>query len=381
MSLGLHCDGTQHGLTPFETEMRRRLWWELRLLDARASEDCGAAPSAFANADTRLPLNIDDGDLDPLAELPPPEREGPTEMLYSLLRFELCSMAPSVSKLCADGSSAPQSSSSTKAGDRQSAHQQQLRAKEKAVDEFSAHMRRKYPNFFDDDISPPSAFARFAAETSRLVLTKVRLQLHFRSIQRAEDAPSSTTTTGGGAKAPDDDDDDLVLLDELFRSSVALLETCNRLGADEDLARWKWLLHRYTQWHAVSFVLSQLGLRIDALAVGLPVSPAALPQVLRRAWDAIEIAFGDQEEGCDAGGCGGGPWGLLECLRQRVRDKLDLPDAGEAPASVPQGGLSSSWSMDAALDLAGPVAFDTELSFGPEDDLSFLWGSSLDFMT
>lgn len=26
-SLGLHRDGTQFGLSPFDTEMRRRLWW------------------------------------------------------------------------------------------------------------------------------------------------------------------------------------------------------------------------------------------------------------------------------------------------------------------------------------------------------------------
>lgn len=33
--LGLHRDGTSLGLSPFEIEMRRRLWWNIVVLDAR----------------------------------------------------------------------------------------------------------------------------------------------------------------------------------------------------------------------------------------------------------------------------------------------------------------------------------------------------------
>lgn len=40
--LGLHRDGSQFKyLTPFEVEMRRRVWWVVVLLDVRASEDQG----------------------------------------------------------------------------------------------------------------------------------------------------------------------------------------------------------------------------------------------------------------------------------------------------------------------------------------------------
>jgi hypothetical protein len=37
-SLGLHRDGTAFGLPVFECEMRRRLWWQLCILDFRMAE-------------------------------------------------------------------------------------------------------------------------------------------------------------------------------------------------------------------------------------------------------------------------------------------------------------------------------------------------------
>lgn len=38
-SLGMHRDGSALNLAPFEAEMRRRLWWNICILDTPASED------------------------------------------------------------------------------------------------------------------------------------------------------------------------------------------------------------------------------------------------------------------------------------------------------------------------------------------------------
>lgn len=38
-SLGMHRDGSTFNLPPFEAEMRRRLWWNICILDTPASED------------------------------------------------------------------------------------------------------------------------------------------------------------------------------------------------------------------------------------------------------------------------------------------------------------------------------------------------------
>lgn len=37
-TMGVHRDGTFLGLKPFKTEMRRRLWWHICILDLRSSE-------------------------------------------------------------------------------------------------------------------------------------------------------------------------------------------------------------------------------------------------------------------------------------------------------------------------------------------------------
>jgi hypothetical protein len=44
-TLGIHRDGSHFKLPPFETEMRRRLWWQVCVLDARSSEDQGSDPT------------------------------------------------------------------------------------------------------------------------------------------------------------------------------------------------------------------------------------------------------------------------------------------------------------------------------------------------
>ncbi|RYO78393.1 hypothetical protein DL763_009675 [Monosporascus cannonballus] len=91
-ALGLHreaCGGGGGAAAPrfsaYETELRRRLWWQLIVLDIRGVEDRGSDPIvARGGYDTRLPLNLDDDDFDPDTPGPLIEREGPTDMTFSL---------------------------------------------------------------------------------------------------------------------------------------------------------------------------------------------------------------------------------------------------------------------------------------------------------
>jgi hypothetical protein len=74
-TLGLHRDGGHYDLTPFDIEMRRRLWWQICILDSRASEDHGCDPTITEQSfDTQMPLNVDDIDLCPsMASFPEPK--------------------------------------------------------------------------------------------------------------------------------------------------------------------------------------------------------------------------------------------------------------------------------------------------------------------
>jgi len=91
---GLHRDPTNFNLHPFESEMRRRLWWHISLQDARAAEDYGADPNFHAHLyDTKMPLNLNDEDIWPEMTEAPHEHRGATDMTFVLVRFELGDMS------------------------------------------------------------------------------------------------------------------------------------------------------------------------------------------------------------------------------------------------------------------------------------------------
>ena len=88
--IGLHRDGTLVGLSPFETEIRRRVWWRLLALDGQTAELCGAGLSvAFPRYDCKRPLNVNDSDLSPNMSALPSEHDGPTEMIFCGFRYEI----------------------------------------------------------------------------------------------------------------------------------------------------------------------------------------------------------------------------------------------------------------------------------------------------
>jgi hypothetical protein len=87
--MGLSTDGTSYAIPPFEVEMRRRLWWQIVLIDVRVSEVSGAGSSILTYTwNTKLPSNVNDSDLFPDMRDPPVERPGLTEMIFVRLRCE-----------------------------------------------------------------------------------------------------------------------------------------------------------------------------------------------------------------------------------------------------------------------------------------------------
>ncbi|KAG8412070.1 hypothetical protein J3459_016011 [Metarhizium acridum] len=88
--MGLHRDGENLGLPPFEVQMRRRLFWQLLPLDTYAGQVSGTGISIAPDSwDTKQPLNINDDQIYPGMTEKPVEKKGATEMIYSLARIEL----------------------------------------------------------------------------------------------------------------------------------------------------------------------------------------------------------------------------------------------------------------------------------------------------
>ncbi|KAF7552677.1 hypothetical protein G7Z17_g4171 [Cylindrodendrum hubeiense] len=89
--MGLHKDGETLNLTPFEAEMRRRLWWQILMSDTKYAIASGFhEPLLTWNWDTKFPHNVNDADLFPNFMEPIRPRESPTEMGFYLLLCEIC---------------------------------------------------------------------------------------------------------------------------------------------------------------------------------------------------------------------------------------------------------------------------------------------------
>ncbi|KAL6161849.1 hypothetical protein ACJBU6_00947 [Exserohilum turcicum] len=245
-ALGIHRDGTYFGLSPFETEMRRRLWWQVCILDARSSEDHGCDPTiAEALFDTKMPLNINDADINPDMTEFPPERQGFTDMTFCLLRFEITDMmrrityAPTAVNKCNE-------------------HFAHLSIKEKEEWITECHQALEVKYLKDCDMTMPMCWV--SATVARLIVSKVWLII-YHPHQRKD----------GGATLPQE------TRDKLFITSLESLEYGVLLETEARTMKWGWLFRTYVQWHAIAFLLSELCVRTKGEAV-------------ERAWRALEAS-------------------------------------------------------------------------------------------
>ncbi|GIJ88141.1 hypothetical protein Asppvi_007058 [Aspergillus pseudoviridinutans] len=105
-SLGLHRDGERLGLSPFQSEMRRRLWWHLVTRDSRGGEDYGleSTNSLLMGSDVDLPRNLDDTDLHPELQSLPPAKNYWTPMTFSLINIDLTRTMQKLAVLAASSS-------------------------------------------------------------------------------------------------------------------------------------------------------------------------------------------------------------------------------------------------------------------------------------
>ena len=86
-AMGLHHESVQR--TPFQTELRRRLWHQIRFLDIYTSLDRGSEHLiTMGSFDTPTPKNCNDSDFNE-SSTSIPEREGEfTDMFYSCLAYD-----------------------------------------------------------------------------------------------------------------------------------------------------------------------------------------------------------------------------------------------------------------------------------------------------
>jgi hypothetical protein len=248
MQLGLHRDPEELGLPPFMSEMRRRLWWQICILDVRTAEDYDTDPFICEHIfNTKFPTNVNDMDLDVHMTRPVTDVQHRTEMLFTLVRFEISYTARKVvfsSKFAADNGY-PRLS---------------LEQKNEMLDHLLIKLQEKYLKYCDSKV-PICALTETA---SRMVITKMKL-----TINHPTRRESSGISKG--------------ILQDLVLRSIEIIEKAHNIRATDKYSHWAWLFEKYVEWDAVAFLLQSL-------------SVVSLSLHLERAWNAIDLFFNDWGE-------------------------------------------------------------------------------------
>ncbi|KAJ5111012.1 hypothetical protein N7532_001547 [Penicillium argentinense] len=233
--IGIHRDGSGYGLSVFETEMRRRIWFQLIIIDATSAQFCGVATGPMlASADTRLPTNVNDSDLDPHMTEPVGEKEGATEMIFALARSEFGKWLRRWSKLSGESHS-PWAFISSSA--------MSLRQKDDAIDEFESTVQEKFLRFCDPSIPLHLATIMMA----RSAVHYARLMAHH---PRQYQDPNR--------RIPQEEKD------IIFENCLKMAEYAHQAQTSPKVQRFIWHMVNHMPWDAMIFMLSEMRHRTDS---------------------------------------------------------------------------------------------------------------------
>jgi len=221
VSMKLHVDGVRSvSMSVFNKELRRRLWWQICLIDSR-SEDRTASkfkvwPDMF---DTKIPTNIDDTIFDRETLEKPVAMAGWTDMTVFLIRCEVWSLS------------------------------NQLRAVRSASNNSTACINERRKIFRKAQLSIEDTYLKhanpniplrdFIQTMIRLFFTKIDL------ILTAQQCSAQTSASG----------------DNLFIKSLSIVEYIHSLQTNPTWSGWRWQIQGdQPPWAALTIVLHHLSL-------------------------------------------------------------------------------------------------------------------------
>jgi hypothetical protein len=277
-NIGIHRDGTHFNLRPFEIEMRRRLWWNICLLDSRASEDSGYTASIHEKAaDTQMPLNVNDDEWYPTMSEAPQPMVGYTELTFSLIIFEGLTVTRKLQEISSSGTE-------IKTGDI-------WPEKTRLISDFEQRLETAFINHCD----PLDPEFLLITTVSRIITNKLRLISYYPYLRKDQGAHLTKETK-----------------DNLFLTSIQTVEHSMLLNTGADTSKWRWTCETYIRWYPLAFLLSELCTRTDGVDV-------------QRAWYAVDAALHYAfREPTDSGETGGDDIGLPLNLN-KIRNEIYKP--------------------------------------------------------
>lgn len=218
--------------------MRRRTWCVVIVLDVRASEDQGMDNSITAGSfDTKLPVNINDTDIEPEMTEMPKGREGVTDMTFPLVSFEICEatkqlMAQSIK----DGSPVG------------------IEEQSRLLNSIYEKVDKGYLQYTAES---GNIVYWVAVTIARLVMAKITLLIYLPILFSSPGEPVSES-----------------IRSKLLVAAIEIAELNHALNAEQACRHWRWVYQTYTHWYAVVYLLIETARR--------PWSP-----MMERAWMAL----------------------------------------------------------------------------------------------
>ncbi|KAK5168131.1 uncharacterized protein LTR77_006699 [Saxophila tyrrhenica] len=348
--IGLHQDPSSLGMGPLAAEMRRRLWWQIVILDVLTAEENDMDPAIHEHMfDTKMPSNFNDQDLDSSMTAPPSPSDCRTEMLFALQRVEISYAARKTmfsAKFTADNGYEALS----------------VQQKSEFIDDLQLKLHEKYYRHCDSQI-PLCALTTTA---SSLVLSRMRLTV------------ASSRLSGNPLPAPTN----------LTTSCMHIVEGIQSLRAHELYEKWTWLFQRYVEWDAIAILLNCLAksevpgsekvwklVRKFWASWGHRVPPGSI----RQRWRRLE-SLRKKAERANSGEAFRTEISGTESLRMTVPYTLQ-PSTASAAAPRQAGNIApthfiSQPSTSATQQMQQPFSWDWELEEGMTNDSN--WNIDLD---
>lgn len=198
--------------------MRQRLWWELLVLDMKASEDRGNEPMIAEHSfNTRMPWNLNDEDFGHESQHPLMERKGITDMTFSLICMDVSNTARKVNFVPPDADHQPLT----------------LSQKEVLVKQCSERIE----NHHLAGCNPSIPHHWLLYTLGRLLILKLWSVIQYPLQSRQpHDLPRGQS----------------------LRTAVSYLEITEMMEAHESAARFNWYFITYVPWHPLAVALAEL---------------------------------------------------------------------------------------------------------------------------
>ncbi|PLN76745.1 hypothetical protein BDW42DRAFT_15824 [Aspergillus taichungensis] len=225
--LGLHQELVS-GLTAFETEMRRRLWSQIAILDVTSTQSVGLQTHISHKFPT--PSNVNDADIFPSMKEAPKQRIGATDMIF-------CNLRHKVMKFMGQVNSGKRPWAASGKQWTPAVNQLYRTERERAVAELEDELELELLRYCD--MLNPVHF--FTVIVARLTLCKLRY--------------STWKPRLGGKSESDCSEKDR---DGRFTAALKVLEYENNANSQPSIQRFLWHAHQHFSWSSLVQILGDL---------------------------------------------------------------------------------------------------------------------------